>query len=40
MSETMSWQNALKAFNEKRKADGGKHMIPKKDSPEYLEYGS
>ena len=36
MSDKLSWTQALKDFNEKRKAEGGKYMIPKKGSEEYM----
>ena len=36
MSEKLTWQLALKTFNEKRKAEGGKYNIPKKGSDDYL----
>ena len=36
MSDKLSWNQALKDFNEKRKAEGGKYIIPKKGSEEYM----
>ena len=36
MSDKLSWNQALKDFNERRKAEGGKYMIPKKGSEEYI----
>ena len=36
MSDKLSWNQALKDFNERRKAEGGKYMIPKKGSEEYM----
>jgi len=36
MSDKLSWNQALKDFNEKRKAEGGKYIIPKKGSEEYI----
>ena len=35
MSDKLSWNQALKDFNEKRKAEGDKYMIPK-GSEEYM----
>ena len=35
MSNTMSWKDALKEFNDKRVKDGGRYTIPKKGTSEY-----
>ena len=37
MSSNLSWKDALKEFNDKRKSDGGKYTIPKKGTPEYAQ---
>ena len=36
MTEKLTWHQALKNFNEKRKAEGGNYIIPKRGSDEYL----
>ena len=36
MSTNLNWQQALKEFNSRRKEEGGKHIIPKKGSEEYV----
>ena len=35
MSNTMSWKDALKEFNDRRMKDGGRNTIPKKGTSEY-----
>ena len=36
MTTNLNWQQALKEFNSRRKEEGGKHIIPKKGSEEYV----
>ena len=36
MTDKLTWQTALKEFNNKRKAEGGKYTIPKKGSEDYI----
>ena len=36
MTEKLTWHQALKNFNDTRKADGGKCTIPKKGSDDYI----
>ena len=40
MSDKLSWNQALKDFNEKRKAEGGKCMIPKKGAKSTWQFAS
>ena len=35
MSNNLSWQDALRKFNDNRIKEGGKYTIPKKGTPEY-----
>ena len=35
MTTTISWLEALKQFNDERKKEGGKYIIPKKGTSEY-----
>ena len=36
MTNNLNWQQALKELNNRRKEEGGKHIIPKKGSEEYV----
>ena len=36
MTTNLNWQQALKEFNSRRKEEGGKHIIPKKGTEDYV----
>ncbi len=36
MIENLSWHQAMKIFNDKRKTEGGKYTIPKRGSEDYV----
>ena len=36
MTDKLTWHQALKQFNDEKKAAGGKHSIPRKGSDDYL----
>ena len=40
MSDKLSWNQALKDFNEKRRAEGCKYMIPRKGAKSALQFAS